>query len=157
MKRLLPLLVAVSFSVLINSTHAENRILDFAGDWSGKGTYVVAGEIKQCSVMILNFGATGSTFRFGGGERVCEDHSEKFYEVEMTYQNGMVMMGTFPVGTYNDNEMNVAFSAPDPAGGTRHWRMSMRVEGNHLMYEERRTMNDETTPLISFAGILIRQ
>ena len=153
----LSIVAVLSFSILTTSAQAENRILDFAGDWSGKGTYVLAGDIKQCSVMILNFSATANTFRFGGGERVCEDHSEKFYEVEMTYENGMVLMGTFPVGTYDDNEMNVSFSAPDPAGGIRHWRMSMRVEGNNLMYEERRTMNDETTPLISFAGILIRQ
>lgn len=149
--------LSLSFSLLSFAVSAENRILDFAGDWSGKGTYVLAGDIKQCSVMNLNFSATANTFRFGGGERVCEDHSEKFYEVEMTYENGMVFMGTFQVGTYDDNEMNVSFSAPDPAGGTRHWRMSMRVEGNNLMYEERRIMNDETTPLISFAGILIRQ
>lgn len=157
MKWFLSLTLVIAFLSATPQTHAENRILDFAGDWSGKGTYVLAGDIKQCSVMILNFGATANTFRFGGGERVCEDHAEKFYEVEMTYENGLVLMGAFPVGTYNDNEMNVAFSAPDPAGGTRHWRMSMRVEGNHLMYEERRTMNNETTPLISFAGILIRQ
>lgn len=151
------LLTLISLFLFLNTAYGENRILNFAGDWSGQGTYVHEGDFKYCSIMTLNFFASSTIFRFGGGERVCEDHSEKFYEVEMTYENGLVMMGSFPVGTYNDNEMNVSFSAPDPEGGTRHWRMSMRVEGDHLMYEERRTMNDETTPLISFAGILKRQ
>lgn len=138
-------------------TFASNQILNFSGDWSGQGTYVLEGQILQCQVMKLEFFANSSIFRFNGGERVCDFHSEKFYQVEMKYKDGKVLIGGQEVGTYEGNEMNVAFSAPDPEGGIRHWRMSMRVEGNHLMYEERRIMNDETTPLISFAGILIRQ
>jgi hypothetical protein len=33
----------------------------------------------------------------------------------------------------------------------------MRVEGNNMVYEESRTMNQEQTPLISFAGIMSKQ
>ena len=60
-------------------------------------------------------------------------------------------------GTYKDGEMNVSFSQSEGDGNIRHWRMSMRVEGDHLMYEENRRMNDEQAPLISFAGRMIRQ
>lgn len=147
----------VFFLLSLSSAFANNQILNFSGDWSGTGTYVLDGQMLSCQVMELQFFADSSTFRFKGGERVCEFHSEKFYQVDMKYKDGKIFIGSQVVGTYEGNEMNVAFSAPDPNGGVRHWRMSMRVEGNHLMYEERRIMNNDTTPLISFAGILIRQ
>lgn len=150
---------ALAFSLIAftTSVSANNQILNFSGDWSGLGTYVYDGQMMTCQVMELQFFADSATFRFKGGQRVCENHSEKFYQVDMIYRNGEVLIGNQVVGSYEGNEMNVSFSAPDPNGGIRHWRMSMRVEGNHLMYEERRIMNDETTPLISFAGILVRQ
>jgi hypothetical protein len=149
--------IIISFFLLMGSTHATNQILNFSGDWSGLGTYIYDGQVMSCQVMELQFFADSSTFRFKGGQRVCESHSEKFYQVDMSYKEGKVFIGSQVVGTYEGNEMNVSFSMPDPNGGIRHWRMSMRVEGNHLMYEERRLMNDEQTPLISFAGMLVRQ
>lgn len=147
----------ILFFLLIPSAFAQNRILDFAGNWMGKGTYIYDGHMTQCSVMRLNFYADASTFVFEGGERVCDEHSEKFYKIVMNYKDGIVTIGNEVVGTYDGNEMNVNYSMPDANGGVRHWRMSMRVEGNNLIYEERRIMNNDSTPLISFAGMLIRQ
>jgi hypothetical protein len=145
------------FFLMIPTVFGQNRILDFSGDWAGKGTYILDGHLTQCSVMRLKFYADAKKFIFDGGERVCDEHSEKFYTVVMTYENGSVSIGNEIVGTYNDNEINVSYSMPDADGQIRHWRMSMRVEGNNLVYEERRIMNNDSTPYISFAGMLIRQ
>ena len=129
----------------------------FAGNWSGKGTYIFDGDLTQCSEMRMQFFADENRFVFVGGGRKCEKHEEQFYQVAMTYRDGNLYFGQQIVGTYDGNEMNVNFSQPEGDGGMRHWRMSMRVEGDHLMYEESRTMNDDQTPLISFAGMMQRQ
>jgi len=129
----------------------------FAGSWSGKGTYIFDGHLTQCSEMRMEFFANENQFVFVGGGRTCENHEEQFYQVAMTYRDGQLFFGQQAVGTYDGNEMNVAFSQPEGNGDIRHWRMSMRVEGDHLMYEESRRMNDDSTPLISFAGMMQRQ
>jgi|GEM_PF-2584510 len=150
------LAVAIFFFFLGNSSFAEVRIQDFSGNWSGKGVYILNGDLTTCSIMKLEFFANSTDFSFVGGERICEKHDEIFYRVDMSYKNGIVFIGNMMVGTYSENLMNVSFSQPEGNGNTRHWRMSMRVEGDHLIYEESRTMNDESTPLISFSGMLIR-
>jgi hypothetical protein len=139
------------------SAHASLNEVGFAGNWSGKGTYIFEDVLSQCSVMEMQFYADEAQFVFVGGQRVCENHEEQFYQVAMTYREGVLYFGEQAVGTYSDNEINVSFTQPEPDGDVRHWRMSMRVEGDHLMYEESRTMNEETTPLISFAGMMQRQ
>lgn len=144
------------FFFIGHSSFAEVRIQDFSGNWSGKGVYIHDGDLTTCSVMKLEFFANNMDFSFMGGERICEKHNEIFYRVDMSYKDGLVFIGNMMVGTYSENLINVSFSQPEGNGNIRHWRMSMRVEGNHLIYEESRTMNNESTPLISFSGMLIR-
>lgn len=128
----------------------------FSGTWSGKGTYILHGDMTQCSQFQLVFSATDSSFTFVSGNRSCEKHEEVFYKVTMTYKNGGLFFGDQRVGSYDGNYLQTAFSMPD-GNSTRHWRMSMRRQGDHLIYEESRTMDGEVTPMISFAGLLIRQ
>jgi hypothetical protein len=74
----------------------------------------------------------------------------------MTYKEGNVFFNNMKVGTYTENQMDVFFRAPD--GNTfRNWRMTMRRDGNTMLYEESRTMDGETTPMISFAGLMTLQ
>ena len=54
------------------------------------------------------------------------------------------------------NVLEARFSMPEGNGRIRHWRMSLRREGDTIVYEESRTLDDNTTPLISFAGLLKR-
>lgn len=129
---------------------------NFAGSWSGQGTYILDGQMTNCSRMFLQFSAQGDQFVFESGERVCEKHSEKFYRVAMTLKDGVIYFGTTPAGSYSGNHLEAHFRQPD--GDTfRNWRMSMRREGDTLVYEESRTMDGKETPLISFAGLLQRQ
>tara|TARA_B100001248_G_scaffold261335_2_gene252191 strand:+ start:20340 stop:20795 length:456 start_codon:yes stop_codon:yes gene_type:complete len=128
----------------------------FMGVWEGEGTYILNSDITNCSYFNLNFSANMNSFTFVDGVRECEKHSEQFYPVTVQYRDGKLYFGSQVVGSYSENYMEMRFSAPEE-NGIRHWRMSMRLEGDHLVYEESRTMNDETTPMISFAGVLIRQ
>ncbi len=142
----------VGFAAGAVGTHPQ----EFIGHWSGKGTYIFAGDLTQCAQMEMVFTATEASFTFDSGSRVCDKHSETFYKVTMRYQDGKFYFGNEVVGTYDGQVMTLAYRAPD--GDTfRNWRMSMRREGNHLMYEESRIMDGQETPLISFAGMLIKQ
>ncbi|NQZ01751.1 MAG: hypothetical protein HRT45_13905 [Bdellovibrionales bacterium] len=127
-----------------------------AGNWSGKGTYILDGVLSQCSVMEMQYYADETQFVFVGGQRICDNHEEQFYQVALTYEDGKLYFGDQEVGTYGGGVINVGFTQPEPNGDIRHWRMTIRVQGDHLMYEESRRMNDETTPLISFAGMMQR-
>lgn len=128
----------------------------FDGTWSGKGTYILQGDLTQCSELGLTFSSTADTFTFASGHRVCDKHSEQFYAVTMQFKNGQLFFGGQVVGSYDGNKLDAYYSAPD-GESIRHWRMSMRREGNHLMYEESRTMEGETTPMISFSGLGIKK
>ena len=111
------------------------------------------GDITQCGSVDLYFTAQGDTFFFRGGQRTCDKHEEKFGPVRMTYRDGVLYFGEQAVGSYKDGLMQVRYRMPD--GNTfRNWRMSMRREGDSLVYEESRTMEGETTPMISFSGML---
>ena len=125
----------------------------FAGKWVGKGTYILEGRMTQCADFEMVFGAARNTFTFVSGHRVCDSHSEQFYPVTMQVKEGQILFNGQVVGTYVDNKMDVSFSMPDEKG-MRHWRMSMRREGDTMIYEESRTMNQDSTPVISFAGLL---
>lgn len=139
---------------LAATAHADPN--EFAGHWVGKGSYNLKGDIEQCSDFQMVFSATPTEFVFESGSRHCDKHTEEFYRVPMTFANGNIYFGEEVVGTYSENRMDVSYRAPD--GDTfRFWRMSMRREGENLMYEESRTMEGQQTPMISFAGVLIRQ
>ena len=88
-------------------------------------------------------------------DSISDMHSEEFYPVTMQFKNGQLFFNGQVVGSYDGNKLDAYYSAPN-GESTRHWRMSMRREGNHLMYEESRTMEGETTPMISFAGLGIK-
>lgn len=128
----------------------------FEGKWSGKGTYIFNGELTQCSQVELSFSETAAEFKFGGGGRGCDKHTETFYPVSMQKKDGKLMFAGQVVGTYTDKVVTSEFRMPD-GNSFRNWRMSMRREGNNLMYEESRIMDGEQTPLISFAGMLQKQ
>lgn len=126
----------------------------FAGKFSGKGTYILKGDLTQCRQFNLEFAATKTTFTFVSGDRICDKHSEQFYSVTMDYHDNKLFFNGQVVGAYDGNKLEAFFRMPD--GNTfRNWRMSMRREGSNMIYEESRTMEGETTPLISFAGLLI--
>jgi hypothetical protein len=128
----------------------------FEGTWNGKGTYILEGDLTQCSELELTFSANATTFTFVSGRRVCDKHSEQFYPVTMQYRNGELFFNGQLVGNYDGNTLNAYYSMPD-GDSVRHWRMFMRREVNHLMYEESRTMEGETTPMISFSGLGIKK
>lgn len=147
------LFILILLSLSASSAFAGPEVFD--GTWNGKGTYILHGDLTQCSVLELTFSSTADTFTFASGRRVCDKHSEEFYAVTMQFKNGQLFFNGQVVGSYDGNKLDAFYSAPD-GESTRHWRMSMRREGDHLMYEESRTMEGETTPMISFAGLGIK-
>lgn len=128
---------------------------DFMGSWQGQGTYILSGNMTQCSDMVLKFEATENTFTFASGYRDCDQHYETFYPVTMDYRNGLLYFGPEVVGSYKGDVLEATYKMPD-GDSFRIWRMSMRKSGDHLLYEESRTMEGESTPLISFSGLLIK-
>jgi hypothetical protein len=164
MKPYLSLVISLVAGVLISMPWAHGSSIDvavagpeiFAGKWNGKGTYIFKGELTQCQEFKLVFGAQADSFKFVSGLRNCDKHQEQFYPVEMKFKGGKLYWNGRVVGSYDTNVLEARYRMPD--GGTfRNWRMSMRREGKNLMYEESRTMEGETTPLISFSGLLIME
>lgn len=149
------LLAAILLLSFAGSASADPN--KFAGNWLGKGTYIFRGDLYQCNIVKFGFSATSNTFVFEYGERQCDKHSEKFERVELDYKDGGLFYYGTKVGDYTDTKVEVSFDMPETNGDIRHWRMSMRGEGNNLVYEERRILNNEITPMISFAGLLIKQ
>ncbi len=146
------ILIAIACFTITSQANPTPNV--FSGTWNGKGTYVLNGEISQCSEFQLVFSSTADTFTFVRGHRVCDHHSEKFYKVDMTYRDGKLFFYGTEVGSYDGNTLQASYRAPD--GNTyRNWRMFMRREGSNLMYEESRIMDGEADPLISFAGMLV--
>lgn len=129
----------------------------FKGSWSGTGVYQKEGSQTFCKTFEMKFDGNRYLMNFLGGGRVCDTHNETFSSVSMAYQNGKLYFNGQVVGSVNGNLLESYFSMPEGNGHTRHWRMSMRKEGNTIVYEESRTMDQETTPLISFAGLLKKQ
>lgn len=128
----------------------------FAGKFSGKGTYILDGDMTQCGGFEMVFSASKSTFTFVSGNRNCDKHSEQFYPVTMQYKNNLLYFNGKVVGGYDGSTLHAFYRMPD-GNSFRNWRMFMRREGKHVMYEESRTMDGEVTPLISFAGLLIEE
>jgi hypothetical protein len=148
--------IGLLFCLLMLSMKAYAGPEIFSGIWKGKGTYILKGDMTQCSDFELKFSTSGDTFSFESGSRICDKHSEQFYRVDMTFKNGKLYFYGQEVGSYDGNTLQAGYRAPD--GSTyRNWRMFMRREGQNLMYEESRTMDGETTPMISFSGLAIFQ
>lgn len=135
------------------SAHADPSI--FSGNWSGKGTYILSGDMTQCQEFKMSFAGSANNFEFVSGSRKCDKHSENFDNVKMEARDGVLYFYGQKVGEYDDKQLSAFYSIPEGGGRVRHWRMQMRRQGDHMMYEESRTMDDEKTPLISFAGLMI--
>ncbi len=144
------LLLVVSFANAAEVTGPAQ----FAGDWLGTGVYQLSGVQSYCASFKMKFNGSRYLMDFVGGSRDCEHHSETFGAVSMAYDNGDLKYNGQVIGTIKGNVLEAHFSMPEGNGNVRHWRMSMRREGSTIVYEESRTMNDEQTPLISFAGLL---
>lgn len=146
-----------TFLIILLSWNSANASPEqFMGTWGGQGTYIFNGEMTQCSEFRMEFEATENTFTFASGNRVCDKHSEEFYRVTMSYSGGVLYFNGQVVGSYDGNTLEAQFRAPD-GDSFRNWRMLMRRQGNHVMYEESRRMDGDDTPLISFAGLMILQ
>jgi hypothetical protein len=143
----------LGFNVWADSKGAEQ----FSGSWSGTGVYQLQGVQTFCRTFELKFDGNNDLMNFMGGKRECDSHNEAFVQVAMAVQAGKLFYNGQQVGTITDNVLETSFSMPEGNGHVRHWRMSMRKEGNTLVYEESRRMDGEENPLISFAGILIKQ
>lgn len=149
------LIISILFMMsLSQASSAAPKIFD--GNWAGKGTYILSNDVTSCSSFDLQFSATEDQFVFESGQRACDKHKENFYRVPMTYKDGKLYFGGQQVGSYTDDTLEASYRMPD-GNSFRTWRMSMRRSGDHLLYEESRTMEGETTPLINFAGLLIIQ
>lgn len=148
-------IIVVSAVALILGSKANAATPEqFQGHWSGRGTYILDGKMTSCSDFVLDFAGTEATMTFVGGGRTCESHQEEFGRVEMAFRDGGLYFAGKKVGTLEGNLLSVAFRAPEGDGRFRNWRMSMRREGNHMVYEESRTYDESATPFISFAGLL---
>lgn len=148
------LLLAAVFLYLPLHASADPDIFD--GTWKGKGTYILKGDMTECSEFELTFSTYNDIFTFESGHRVCEKHSETFYKVPMRFKDGILYFNGLKVGSYDGNRLEAHYRMPD-GNSFRNWRMSMRREGQNMVYEESRTMEGETEPLISFAGLVIKQ
>lgn len=139
-----------------NPTTPTDDTAPFIGTWKGTGVYRLNGVQSNCQSVEMTFEGTATSFTFVGGTRDCDNHSETFYKVTMDYANGKLFFSGQEVGTIEGNVLTSQFSMKEKGGRVRHWRMSMRADGDTLMYEENRIMDNEKTPMISFAGILAK-
>ena len=145
-------------SLIFNSTKSALSLpSQFKGKWKGTGIYRINGVQSFCKESEFVFDGSEKFIEFTTGFRNCDFHSERFDLVRLDYKDGKFYFGTFAVGELIENTMHLRFSAPEADGKIRHWRMSMRREGDHLVYEESRTMDNEFTPMISFVGLLTLQ
>jgi hypothetical protein len=129
----------------------------FKGEWEGTGIYQREGQQSYCREFTMKFDGNRYLMNFLGGNRECERHSERFASVAMAHSAGKLFYNGKEVGSIKDNVLETKFSMPEGNGRVRHWRMSMRIEGDTLVYEESRTMDSESTPLISFSGLLMKK
>ncbi len=145
-----------AFLMLIAAGAQAGGPESFSGKWSGKGTYILNGTMSQCREFAMTFAGTRDSFEFVKGNRKCDNHEEEFANVKMEARGGELFFYGQKVGTYSeDGHLTAAYSAPEGNGRIRNWRMTMHRQGDHMMYEESRTMDGETTPLISFAGLMV--
>ncbi|MFN8846940.1 MAG: hypothetical protein ACK5V3_17920 [Bdellovibrionales bacterium] len=145
------------FILLFSSFVWANSPENFKGTWQGTGVYKFKATQNICDQAEFVFAGDHSFIEFISGFRKCGNHFEKFDRVRLDFRDGKFYFGDFVVGEMTGPVVSLRFSAPEADGKIRHWRMSMRREGKHLVYEESRTMEGEVTPLISFVGLLILQ
>lgn len=147
----------VTSALLFISPLAMADLAPFTGHWKGRGVYQLEGKQTNCAEVDFGFSADGKMIEFTFGSRSCDEHKETFDRVVVDYENGKLMFAGTQVGTYKDGLFSIAFSAPNGDGRTRHWRMTMRAEGDTLVYEESRRIDSNSTPMISFAGLMKKQ
>jgi len=153
--KLINLILIALFAVPVSASAGNAE--EFHGKWVGKGTYIYDGRLSNCPEFHMEFGGSAEKFAFAGGGRECEFHRETFERAEMDIRGDELYFYGQKVGSFRENELSAEFRAPEGNGKFRNWRMFMRRQGNHLMYEESRRMDGETTPLISFSGLMILQ
>ena len=144
-------------ALLLASPLAQAKVLKvYNGKWVGKGIYLRNGIQAYCHNFEVVLKADKQEIEFTSGKRVCETHSEVFDKVTITTKDGGVYWGNQKIGSFDGSLLGLEFKMPEPGGGTRHYRMSMRVEGPHMTYEESRRMVGQEKPVITFAGVLER-
>lgn len=96
----------------------------------------------------MEFDGTDVSMSFVGGARVCDTHTEAFAAVTMTYKAGQLFYDKDVVGSIEGNVLRVQFTP------RRRWSHSelpheyAKKEGDNIVYEESRTMDSESTPLL---------
>lgn len=156
LKNFLMLFFIFSLFFPLTSSAGTNPSI-FKGDWSGTGSYELKGTKTFCPEFEMQFDGNRYLMNFMGGFRNCEAHQEKFASVAMAFDKGNIFYNGQVVGTLKGNVLNVQFSMPEGNGNVRHWKMKMMIQDDSLIYEESRTMNNETTPLIYFLGEMKRK
>lgn len=147
----------LALGILLGSQQAEaNNPKVYDGKWVGKGIYLRNGVQAFCPTFEVVFKADGQELEFTSGKRVCESHSEVFDKVTITTKDGGVYWGKSRIGSFDGSLLGLEFRMPEQGGGTRIYRMSMRVEGPNMTYEESRRLLDQDKPVITFAGVLER-
>jgi len=150
------LILALGLILGSHQAEAKNPKV-YNGKWVGKGIYLRNGVQAYCPNFELVFKADGQALEFSSGKRVCESHSEVFDKVTITTKNGGVYWGDSKIGAFDGSLLGLEFRMPEQGGGTRIYRMSMRVEGPNMIYEESRRLAGQDKPVITFAGVLERE
>lgn len=151
LKGVLTALFAALLASASSGVAAQAGPEQFAGTWAGKGVYLMNGDVTSCSLIEIIFAVSGTTFTNVGGKRICETHEQTFGEDRMDARDGNLLFGGQIIGGYEGNTMHAALREPTQH---RNWRMSMRREGNALLYEESFTNDGDPNPITSFAALL---
>ncbi len=154
MKKIFFTVVLFIFSLPALANFESKGAEIFNGSWQGEGLYRRNGETSDCRVFQMTFEGKANSLKFVTGERQCETHSEIFDPVQMFVVGEQLTWNGMQVGTIKDGFVTVEFKVPQEDKKIRHYRMSMRVEGSVMTYEESRRIVGETEPVITFAGIM---
>ena len=152
--------VAVALGLAAQLAWADDAVSGFTGKWTGQGVLIRYGELAPCALFSLSFlaGADGS-FILDGGRRVCAGLKidAPFEREAMSVKDG-VLFGPDgqPAGRYETDFIESQFVLPGPEGKPGLWRSTMRREGDNLVFEESMSLAGQTTPMLTFAGVLRR-
>jgi hypothetical protein len=138
-------------------TAGESGPEQFAGTWRGKGVHITNGEITLCSLVEIIFASDGTDFANVGGKRICETHQMIIDKDRAEVRDGKLIFRDQVIGGFEGNTMYVMLVAHPKEEKSRTWRMSMRREGDTLIYEDSRSTEGDTTPHTSFAALMTLQ